>query len=160
MYGGRRSGRSDSVSMRQRFRLAARYAGDVASVLRSLVATADFDNPLAPAQLERRTGGSGGVGRHGSTDLRLLAHEAAHHRLLLDSLGLAGRPMAIWSGPPSSSARVAFRHLKAGETVDRWMIKRPLAAAGRRLITERLLRYTVGVSHLVGPGTLAFPESV
>ena len=120
----------------------------------------DFDNPLATAHLQRRTGGSRSVGRHVSTDLRLLAHEAAHHRLLLDSLGLAGSPMAIWSGPPHWSARVAFRHLKAGETVDRWLIKAPLPGAHRRVTTEFALRYAVGVSRLVGPGTLAFPEYV
>jgi hypothetical protein len=120
----------------------------------------DFDNPLATAHLERRTGGSRSIGRHVSTDLRLLAHEAAYQRLLLDSLGLTGRPMAIWSGPPSSSARVALRHLKAGGTVDRWMVKTPQPTSRRRLISEHRLRYAVGVSRLVGPGTLASPEYV
>jgi hypothetical protein len=120
----------------------------------------DFDNPLATAHLVRRTGGSRGVGRHVSTDLRLLAYEAGYQRLMLDSLGLAGRPMAIWSGPSSSSARVALRQLKAGGTVDRWMVKTPQPTSRRRLLSEHRLRYAVGVSRLVGPGTLASPEYV
>ena len=95
-----------------------------------------------------------------STDLRLLAHEAAYQRLLLDSLGLAGRPMAIWAGPSSSSARVALRQLKAGGTVDRWMVKTPQPTGRRRLISEHRLRYAIGASRLIGPGTLATPEYV
>jgi hypothetical protein len=68
--------------------------------------------------------------------------------------------MAIWSGPPSSSARVALRQLKAGGSVDRWMVKTPRPASRRRLLSEHRLRYAVGVSRLVGPGTLASPEYV
>jgi hypothetical protein len=124
------------------------------------VAPEDFDNPLATTHLERLTGGSRGLGRHVSTDLRLITHEASYQRLLLDSLGLAGRPMAIWSGQPSGSARVAFRQLKAGESVDRWMAKTPEPASRRRLISEHRLRYAVAVSRLVGAGTLASPEFV
>ena len=68
--------------------------------------------------------------------------------------------MAIWSGQPSGSARVAFRQLKAGGSVDRWMAKTPDPVSRRKLMSEHRLRYAVAISHLVGPGTLATPEFV
>jgi hypothetical protein len=117
-----------------------------------------FDNALATVHLDRLTGGSRGARRYVPVDLRMLAHEAAHHRLFLDALGLAGRPMAIWGDQPSSTARVALRHLKAGETVDRWLSKKPLPTGRNKLMTDRVLHYSVAVSRVVGPGTLAFPE--
>ena len=55
---------------------------------------------------------------------------------------------------------MAFRQLKAGGTVDRWMVKTPKPASRRRLMSEHRLRYAVAVSRLVGPGTLAAPEYV
>ena len=119
-----------------------------------------FDNVLAAPHLWRRTGGSRGIARYTSVNLRLLAHEAAHHRLFLDRLGLAGRPMAIWGDVPATTARQALRHLKAGETVDRWLTKKPLATGRHRLMGDRLFYSTAIVSRLVGPGTLPFPEYV
>lgn len=131
------------------------------SGLELAVTQEDFDNPLAATHFERRSGGSRSAGRHVSTDLRMITHQATHHRLLLDSLGLSGRPMAIWRGSTvSSSVRQAFGQLKAGETVDRWLNWRPLPTGFQKLTSERLLHYTVGISRLVGPGTLAFPEYV
>jgi len=117
-----------------------------------------FDNVLATVHLDRLTGGSRGARRYVPVDLRLLAHEAAHHRLFLDSLRLAGRPMAIWGDQPSATVRQAIRHLKAGESVDRWLSKKPLPTGRRTLATDRVLNYTVAASRLFGPGTLAFPE--
>jgi hypothetical protein len=124
------------------------------------VTAADFDNRLASAHLEKSTGGSRGTARKVTTDLRLIAYEAGHHRLFLDALGLGGRPMAIWAGTASTSARVALRHLKAGETVDRWLVKRPPPTGRQRLTTERLIPYSVAASRLVGPGRLPTPEFV
>jgi hypothetical protein len=122
----------------------------------------DFDNPLATRHFDRMSGGSRGIPRRVSTDFRLLAHEAAYHRLFLDALGLAGRPTAVWSAAPPESAglRTVLRHVKAGERVDRWLIRTPLPPGLRRFSTERMLRYTVAMSRRFGPGSLAFPEHV
>jgi hypothetical protein len=124
------------------------------------VTGASFRNPLASAHFEKLTGGSRSVGRPVSTDLALLAYEAGHHRLFLDALGLGGRPMAIWGARASSTARVALRHVKAGESVDRWLVKMPLPRSEHRLIAERLIRRSATVSRRLGLAGLATPEHV
>jgi hypothetical protein len=82
----------------------------------------DFDNPLVAGHLRSATGGSGGASRSVSTDLDLLAHDAAYHSLFVTTFGLAGRPFGLWRPiPPSRSGiKACLYHAKIGEPVARW----------------------------------------
>lgn len=59
-----------------------------------------FDNPLARAHYEGRTGGSRGSGTRLIVDLDLLRYEAAHVVLSLQALGALDRPAALWRPLP------------------------------------------------------------
>lgn len=82
----------------------------------------DYDNPLLVGHWRASTGGSRGASRSVSTDLSLLAHDAAYHSVFVSTFGLAGRPFGLWRPiPPSRSGiKGCLYQVKIGEPVAKW----------------------------------------
>jgi hypothetical protein len=88
----------------------------------------DFFSPLRRGSFVLHDVGSSGVRRGGPLDLVHVGALASHYALLLESLGLRGRPYAIWCPVPPSRAGLihALRVSKLGLQIDRWFSQTPL----------------------------------
>jgi hypothetical protein len=119
----------------------------------------DFDNPLVRGHLRSATGGSRGAARTVSTDLDLLAHDAAYHSLFIAMFGLFGRPFGLWRPiPPSRSGiKACLYQAKIGEPVARWFNPFRPQRDPESLMFSMLTRYTVSAGRRCGV-RLASPE--
>ena len=82
----------------------------------------DFDNPLATAHYEGRTGGSRSAGTPVSVDLSRRTWHAAYHALLLRAFGVGHPRTAIWYPAPPGVAGLGsvLSHAKLGLPIERW----------------------------------------
>jgi hypothetical protein len=117
-----------------------------------------FDNPLAAAHYETRSGATRSLGSRLIVDLDLLAYEACHEALFLEAFDARGRPTALWRpAPPGFSGLIsALRHLKVGRRIDRWFSQSPLSWRHGDVRSVVFLRLAV----LGGRGSLPLPEHV
>ena len=112
----------------------------------------DFDNPLARAHFEGRTGGSRGSSRRLLIDLDLLTHDAACHYFFLAGFDLLERPMAVWRPvpPDNSGIKKLLLQAKLSRRVDRWFTHTPLTVSGGQLKYYLFTRQTIGIFRLFG----------
>jgi hypothetical protein len=112
----------------------------------------DFDNPLLTKHYELTSGGSRSAGRRTHLDLDLLADDAAHHSLLEQAHGVAGRAWAIWHAVPPAGpgVKTALMLAKLGHPADRWFTPTGFAARRGTLRFVAFTRSTVALSRLWG----------
>jgi len=119
----------------------------------------DFDNPLVRGHLRSATGGSRGAARSVSTDLELLAHDAAYHSLFITTFDLSGRPFGLWRpiAPSRSGIKGCLYQAKIGEPVARWFNPLRLTRDPESLMFSIFTGYTVRAARLCG-ARLPSPE--
>ncbi len=121
----------------------------------------DFTNPLLLRHYQARTGGSRSAGNRINIDLDLLAHEAAQHRVFLESFGLVDAPYGNWHPVPPGHAgmKAHLRHAKLGLRAERWFSQNRLSWRPAELKYRFFTQYAVRGSRLWGK-PLPAPEHV
>ncbi len=91
------------------------------------VQPSSFDNPLLSRYFEATTGGSRSPGARVINDLRLVEHEAAYDTVVMRSLPIQDRPLAIWRPVPPGSAglKICLRFARIGRPVSQWFSQIP-----------------------------------
>ena len=86
------------------------------------VSAVDFDNPIAAAQVEIASGGSGGRAQAVAIDLDGWVHDAACHVVFAQGAGVLDRPFGLWRPVPPGGAGLerAFEFLRLGLRFERW----------------------------------------
>lgn len=125
------------------------------------VAPEDFDNPLVRPVERAWTGGSRGPRRSVLVDLDHKLQQAVYQRLTIATLGLAGRPGAVWRPAPPGAAGlgIALTHAKLGSPLERWFSQTPLTPRGGQLRDYLFALSTVLAGRLLGR-PLPMPEHV
>jgi hypothetical protein len=121
----------------------------------------DFDSPLLNAHFEGRTGGTGGTRRRLLVDLGLIAHDAAAHRVLIESLGATKYRRATWRAvPPNNSGiKKPLMGARVGLPVDRWFSELPVRWTPSAFKYSAFTAFTVAAARASGH-RFAYPEHV
>jgi hypothetical protein len=121
----------------------------------------DFDSPLLTAHFEGRTGGTGGTRRRLLIDLGLIAHDAAAHRVLMESLGTTQHRLATWRPvPPNNSGlKKLLMGAHIGLPVDRWFSEQPVRWTPEEFKYAAFTAFTWAAARASGH-RFAYPEHV
>lgn len=112
----------------------------------------DFDNPLARAHIETRTGGSRSTGTRLFIDLDLLERDAGYVHHQMHMFGLYGRPLFVWcsAAPALSGISEVLRCAKLGVVPQRWFAQSVPSLRDRSWRHAVLTRYVVRAARANG----------
>ena len=125
------------------------------------VTSDDFDSPLMSPHFEGLTGGSSGVQRRLLVDLGMIAHDAAAHRVVLESLGASHMPSATWRAvPPNNSGlKKPLMGARIGIPLERWYSELPTRWDPANFKYAAFTAYTVLAARWAGR-RFPYPELV